>query len=86
MQGEFAREKAILENPDFLRRPSSSLSVLLLVKLDTHVAVEVFAEMLKGLLSNLQGALPQTTNAFCRWEKVQRVFALFALTHTEPCH
>ena len=31
VQGEFAREKAILEIPNFLRRTSSSLSVLVLV-------------------------------------------------------
>ena len=81
VQGEFAREKAILEIPNFLRRTSSSLSVLLLV--ETHTKC---LQMLKGLLSSLHGALPQTSNAFCRWEKVQRVFALFALTHTELCH
>ena len=86
VQGEFAREKAILEIPNFLRRTSSSLSVLLLVKLGTHTHMWKCLQRLKGLLSSLHGPLPQTSNAFCRWEKVQRVFALFALTHTELCH
>ena len=52
VQGEFAREKAILEIPNFLRRTSSSLSVLLLVQLGTHTHVEVFAEV-KGIVVEL---------------------------------
>ena len=51
VQGEFAREKAILEIPNFLRRTSSSLSVLLPVK-QTHTHVEVFADV-KGIVVEL---------------------------------
>ena len=51
VQGEFAREKAILEIPNFLRRTSSSLSVLLLVK-QAHTHVEVFADV-KGIVVEL---------------------------------
>ena len=74
MQGEFAREKAILEIFNFLRPTSSSLSVLLLVKLDTHTCGSVcrdvkgiVVELARSVATDKQRLLPlgESAKSFC---------------------
>ena len=72
VQGEFAREKAILEIPNFLRRTSSSLSVLLLVSAHTHVKVfadvkGIVVELARSVATDKQRLLPlgESAKSFC---------------------